>query len=123
MKKLESNNLRESLWRSTLNPEKEAQLQAGLAAHSEAEAEFQEEVRLTQLLQQLPDAPLASNFTAQVLRAVELEETKISREHKRGWPAWWTGFGWVSRFAMAGFVLAAGLLTFQQVRVSTQRYQ
>ena len=123
MKKNEPDNLRELSWRSTLTPEKETQLRARLAGHPEVEAAFQEEVRLTQLLGQLPDAPLPSNFTSRVLRAIEREEATVSREHKRGWPAWWTGFGWVSRFAMAGFVLAAGFLTIHQGNISARRNQ
>lgn len=116
MKKVESDNLRDLLWRSRLTAEKEAQLQALMAAHPEAEAE--EEVRLTQLLNQLPDAPIASNFTSQVMRAIDLEEAKISREHKRGWPARRVGFGWVSRLAVAGFAVFLGVLGLQQYQTS-----
>jgi hypothetical protein len=116
MKKLDPNDLRELLWRTSLNQEEEAQLQAYLSAHPEAD--LREELRLNQVLNQLPDAPIASNFTSQVLRAIELEEIKISREHKRGWPAWRVGFGWVSRLVIAGFVFVAGVLTIHQVQTT-----
>jgi hypothetical protein len=116
MKKVESDNLRELLWRSRLTAEKEAQLQALRAGQPEAEAE--EELRLNQFLNQLPDAPIASNFTSQVLRAIELEEVKISREHKRGWPARRVGFGWVSRLAVAGFCAFVGLLAINHHQFS-----
>lgn len=119
MKKNESDNLRELAWRTRLNPEKEAQLHALTGAHPETEVE--EEIRLTQLLNQLPDAPVASNFTSQVLRSIELEEAKISREHKRGWPARRVGFGWVSRLAVAGFAVLLGLMGLHHHHLSTKR--
>jgi anti-sigma factor RsiW len=117
MKKSESGNLRDLGWRTKLSAKEEA----WLAANPEADAHFREEQELTQLLGRLPDAPVSSNFTSQVLRRVELEQTKISREHKRGWPAWRVGFGWVSRLAIAGFVFAAGVFGLQRYGEFTQR--
>lgn len=110
MNDFEFKNLKESSWQRRLTVEEEAQLQAHMVAHPEAEADWREEIQLNQLLNQLRDAPLSSNFTSQVLRAIELEEVKISRE-KRGWPAWRVGFGWVSRLAIAG-ILFLGISFF-----------
>ncbi len=113
-------NLRELKWKCTLNVAEETKVQAHLAAHPDEKGEWQEETRLNELLGQLPDAPLPSNFTSRVLRAVEVENLKDSR--KRGWPAWRVGFGWVSRLAMAGFIFLASLLGLHQYQV-TQRME
>ena len=117
MDEQEKKNLREAYWRSKLHSPKEAELAAKLTPHPEFEAEIREEAGLNQLLDQLPDAPVASNFTSLVLQAVKAEENRLSRE-KRGWPAWRVGFGWVSRLAIAGFSLVLGVLTFQQYQVA-----
>lgn len=41
--------------------------------------------QLRELLSRLPDAPLASNFTARVLQAIEAEEMRRSRWGVLGW--------------------------------------
>src|SRR5688572_27110742 len=64
--------------RRKLTPEEEARLQACLAHDPQARAVWEEEMALSQLLNGLPDAPLASNFTAQVLQAVDRD----SRQHR-----------------------------------------
>ena len=107
MKKEQADNLRDLKWKYTLNSAEEIQVQQYLSAHPDERAEWVEEARLNELLSGLPDAPLASNFTARVLQAVELESSKESR--KRVQPAWRVGLGWVSRLAMAGSI---GLVTF-----------
>jgi anti-sigma factor RsiW len=113
MKKDSPDNLREVKWRYTFGAAKEAEVTKHLAAHPDEEAEWMAEAELNRALDQLPEAPVASNFTAQVLKAVELEILKDSRS-KREWPAWQVGFGWVSRFAMAGFIFAAGVFAFNR---------
>lgn len=70
---------RETLWRRPLT---EAE-RAALAAQPEPELEL--EVRLTQSLAKLPDVPAASNFTARVLSAIELEEARPARQRFYRW--------------------------------------
>jgi len=71
MNEHDDNRLRELGWRRTLTPAEQALLQRLRAQDPEAEPAWEAEAALTALLDRLPDAPLASNFTAQVLRAVE----------------------------------------------------
>ena len=120
MKESGDSELRELMWRSSLTAAEEARVKQLLEAQLDAEFDLAEETRLNQLLNRVPDAPLASNFTARVMRAVELEDLQRSRV-KRGWPAWRVGFGWVSRLAMAGVVVATGLFTFQNHHSNTKR--
>ncbi|MDB6027729.1 MAG: hypothetical protein JWM68_3952 [Verrucomicrobiales bacterium] len=115
-------NLKERSWQRKLTPQEEAELNAFLAAHPEAEIDWTEETALTECLDQLPDAPVSSNFTAQVLQAIELDEKRISRVQKRGWTAWRAGFKWVFRSAIAGSVACVALLISYQHQLS-QRFE
>ncbi len=65
--------LLETSWRRKLSSSEEAQLRSWLAKHPEAQADWEAETILNSGLHQLPDVPVASNFTARVLQAVERE--------------------------------------------------
>ena len=65
------NQLLDTALRRKLTAEEQARVQACLARDPQAKAVWEEEMALSQLLNRLPDARLASNFTAQVLQAVE----------------------------------------------------
>ena len=90
MNNLEYDAWRELEWRRKLKSDEEARLLADLQQSPKVRAELEEEARLTELLGQLPDAFLSSNFTAQVLQAVE-----GNRQGKRGlpWPFAQVRFG------------------------------
>jgi len=101
------NDLLEASWQRKLTAEEEAQLRGWLAAHPEKQSEWEEELALNQQLERLPNAPLASNFTAQVLGKLDLELRREERESARPgkFTSWWRGL--VPRFAS---VLLLGLL-------------
>ena len=76
-----------------------------------------EPLELRKLLSQLPDAPVPSNFTARVLQAVELEESRPARKWNFNWWNWRV----LPRIAAtAAAVLFAGL-AFHHHEVYTQR--
>ena len=77
----------ETSWRRELTPEEQARLQSCLSARPETEADWRTERALNQLLRELPNPPLASNFTARVLRAAEAEQGR--RERRSRWAKWW----------------------------------
>lgn len=81
------NQLLDTALRRKLTPEEEARLQAYVAQNPQARAIWEEEMALSQLLNGLPDAPLASNFTARVLQAVERDS------RQRHAPKHWRWFG------------------------------
>jgi len=86
----EFNELREASWRRKLTPAEEMRVQAFLAASAGAQAEWADDLALTRQLQELPDAPVSSNFTSLVLQAVEAETGRDSRPTSlesrwRGW--------------------------------------
>ena len=73
--------------------------------------------RLDALLRALPDKPVASNFTARVLQAVERQE-----RHRVWWRILVPDFNWLPRVAVASLALVVGVLTYQ-VRAEAQRAQ
>jgi anti-sigma factor RsiW len=113
-------HLRELSWRRELTAAEEAELRGWLAAHPEAQAEWEAEVGLNAALGRLPQAPVPGNFTARVLQAVEREtaaERRRLREH------WLTRLHlrWLPKVAFAAVVVGAGLLSYQQVQASYRK--
>jgi anti-sigma factor RsiW len=104
--------LREASWRRPLSSEEEARLQSHLAAHPEAQADWEADAQLTHLLGQLPEAPLASNFTAQVLEAAD-RAAAAQRSDWRGWWARWARLP-LPRLAWAAAFLALAFLGYRQ---------
>lgn len=110
MNESEYQALIEASWRRSLTDDEQARLDAWLRMHPEAHNEWEAESALNRLLEQLPEAPVASNFTARVLQAVERGSAAVTR---RG-----SVFGrlkqWLWRPAprVAWALLIAGLLGF-----------
>jgi anti-sigma-K factor RskA len=72
---------------------------------------------LRELLSRLPDAPVASNFTARVMQAVDLEESRSRRK-------WNSVFNWhafLPRAAVATVAIVFAGLTIQHHEVNVQR--
>jgi anti-sigma factor RsiW len=76
--------------RRALTPDEQARAETWLALHPEARAAWEEERRLDELLRRLPDAPMSSNFTAQVLAQVRRETAAKEQAGARsgGWLRW-----------------------------------
>lgn len=75
------------------------------------ESENQTDARLDRLLRALPDTPVASNFTARVLQAVDrdLANQDNARQPRR----FRALLHWLPRFAVPTLVLGFSLLAFQ----------
>src|SRR2546430_17246944 len=84
-------------WRGKLTATEEAELRAWLAAHSEAQGQWQTEASLSEALNRLPDVPVPTNFTARVLEAVKLEAAAAERARSLGGPKWHWPLRWLSR--------------------------
>ncbi len=105
--------LRDLSWQRKLSGAEEAELRAWLAAHPEAQADWEAEAALTAALDRLPDAPLSSNFTARVVVAA-CRETAARPQGFGGWP--WLRVPWLPRTAFATIVVAAGLVSYVLVQ-------
>jgi hypothetical protein len=109
-------NWRETLWRR-LPTDAE---RVALGAQPDLELEIRElEIRLTESLAKMPDVPVASNFTARVMSAIEQEESGQARQGTFHFHWNWRVF--LPRIlATAAIVVFAGL-SWQRYEVSSQR--
>jgi negative regulator of sigma E activity len=73
---------------------------------------------MRKLLTRLPDAPVASNFTARVMQAIDLEE---ARAHRRGWNLIWSWRIFLPRVAVAAVAISIAGLTLQHHRLAGER--
>jgi len=112
-------NLREVSWRRKLTTSEELQLRAWLAAHPEAQADWEDEARLNEMLGLLPDAPVASNFTNRVLQAVEQGEVAEPQESHGSRMAWWRRLA--TKVAVVAIVVIAGFLSYQHFHAAHVR--
>jgi anti-sigma factor RsiW len=108
--------LREAGWRRKLASAEQAELRAWLASHPEAQTDWEAELRLTQTLRRLPDAPVPSNFTARVLAAVEREDAGARRKRPTGWKWAWRSL--LPRVALAAVVLGVGWFAYHESRAA-----
>ena len=96
MNEQQHKELVEASWRRPLTPEEETALQLYLAARPGAQADWEDDVALTNALRDLPTAPLSSNFTSQVLQAIDREERVVERPTMPFWRQWLPRFATVA---------------------------
>jgi hypothetical protein len=72
--------------------------------------------QLTEALAKLPDAPVASNFTARVMQAIDLEEARSRRKWNFNWHML------LPRVAVATIAIVFGSLALHQHELSNQRH-
>ncbi|MBU6402341.1 MAG: hypothetical protein KGS61_18645 [Verrucomicrobia bacterium] len=117
----EPNDWLEAGLRHPPTAEEERQWQAYLAAHPAERQAREEDLRLNQLLRQLPDAPLASNFTTRVLQALDRETARQGPTRWRPALANWVGrLNWVAATALLALALTLGALAYQRHRRRVQ---
>jgi hypothetical protein len=107
---------RELAWRPKLNASEEAQLRSWLASNPEAQAYYESEMVLNEALDLLPDAPVASNFTARVLQAVESEKARIERAQYPVRTSLAQVLRWLPRTAVAALTLGLALISYHHFR-------
>ena len=108
--------LREIICRRPLTPAEQAQLDAWLAAHPEARAEWAADAALSAALARLPEKPAPSNLTARVLAEIGREED-LATAGVRKTKANWFGlgsWGWVTRTAVVVALLGLGVVGYRQ---------
>lgn len=111
--KHEPQHLRESLWRRKLTPAEHAELRS----RPEIAADLELESRLSEMLAEMPDASVPSNFTTRLMQAVEMADSRPA-------PRWNFNWNWhrlLPRLAVtAAAILVAGL-TFRHFELASQR--
>jgi len=110
--------IREIAWRRRLTPAEQAEWQAWLAAHPEAQAEAELDAALDAALTHQADAPVSSNFTARVMQTIEAEARREARPiaPARNWC-----HKLMPRLALAAVVLCVGTLAYRQHLVGNQK--
>ena len=112
--------LRETSWRRKLTEAEQAELHVHLAAHPEAQTDWEAEAALTEGLGRLQDVPVTSNFTARVLQAVEREVAARSRSRRARWDFWWQSLSWAPKAATAVLVVGLVSLAYHRHQVATR---
>ena len=107
--------LRELSRRRNLDEAEQAELEASLAAHPGLKPDWDADAGLNEALARLANTPVPGNFTARVLQAVQREQAQAARATP-GRPVWPRLVRVFPRAAVAGIVLAAGLLSYHQVQ-------
>jgi hypothetical protein len=109
----ELSQLREILWRRKFTgAERKA-----LCAEPEISAELELESRLSETLAKIPDAAVPSNFTACILKAVELEESRSAHQRNSRWN--WHAF--LPRVAVVAVALVFAGLALHHHELYSQR--
>lgn len=110
---LPEQELREAAWRRPLTATEQVQLEAWLGQHPEARADWEADSALSTVLLKLAAQPVASNFTARVLQALERDDLAASVRHAsfdiRTTRGWLGSLGWVPRAVVVWMLLVAGL--------------
>jgi len=110
----ELNRLKDRLARRPLAPQESEWLSRHLAELPEVRADWEAGSNLTRLLGQLADIPLASDFTARVLQAVEVPSARRPRYFWR-----WLGFGrpalQFAGLAVCAMILFSGFSLSQRI--------
>ncbi len=114
------NHLCELSWRRKLTDAEQAQLRAWLAAHAEAQTDWEAEAGLNAALSRLPDVPVPSNFTARAVQAAEREAAAELRRSGWKWAAW-PRLRWLPRVALTASAVSAVLVSCLVVQDAQRR--
>jgi hypothetical protein len=121
MNEQDYNELREAGWQRPLTPVEAAELQKYLSAHPAAREEWENEMALGKLLEQLPEAPpVSSNFTARVLREAALEKAARERILSGRWHRLRNFWVVMPKWAVAVLVIALGAAGYHQHQVNAR---
>lgn len=108
----EYNQLLEKALCGRLTPEEQARLDAHFLLNPEAQMDWEDEMALNGAIDKLPHAPLASNFTSQVMQAVAREEKRREASAAVPWWRWLFSPAHIRGMAVASVCLCAGLLAY-----------
>lgn len=110
---------REAGLRRKLSKSEVTELRAFLDLHPDATSEIEFDMALNQMLRQLPDRPISSNFTAQVLQAVTHARSQATILPAIGWTWRWLRHQ-LPRWAMAGLLIGIGLFSYRQYQLQSR---
>ncbi len=114
--------LLETSWRRPLTEAEKARLQALLSADPAAAADWRQDEAVDRLLHRLPEPALPSNFTAQVMRAVEAAGAPDAGwtwlSWYRGWARGvWPKVAWAAALALLATATLQGYRRLDRTRL------
>ena len=109
---------REMVWTSDLTPDQRRRLEQWLETHPDERSVWEDEVALTRVLAQLPDAAPPSNLTARVLAEIDRDATTAPGPADTTWLGWLRKLGWVPRLAGVALLVVVGAVGHHQYQDS-----
>jgi anti-sigma factor RsiW len=106
--------------RRELGQDEIVELRAYLEAHPEQRREITTDLSLNRILRRLPDQPVSSNFTDQVLQAVAKVQSHESTKTSAPRWSWRRLTHHLPRWAMAGLLIGVGLLSYRQYQLQSR---
>ena len=101
-------------WKRKPTIEEEAELNAFLAKQPEVQADWEDEKMVAELLRQLPDTHVPSNFTMQVLLAVKRRDSTKVPSGRWSWWQWLGSLRPAQGPAIAGLVVCLSFFSYHQ---------
>jgi hypothetical protein len=124
MSLLDPKKLSEALKRGWLRSVEQAEIHQHLMDHPERREACEEDLGLNQLLQQLPNVPVSSNFTAQVLSEVKRQPVQETLHTNRTGPIQVLRLfraHWLLKLAGLAAVFCMSLLGYQQYQSANRK--
>lgn len=109
----DDNTFRDIIRKRRLKPDEMSRIDRRVNQQPSEGADWESEQLLTEVLQQLPDAPFSPNFTDKVMRAVELE-TNRPVPVRPAVSAWMRSFNLLQYATVIAVVMVAGWFALQQ---------
>jgi anti-sigma factor RsiW len=105
-----------------ITPAERSEWDVWLRAHPQEAPEYELDLALNGLLRKLPDRPVPSNFTHQVVQAVLRDRRDISTERQATgtWRTWLRARAWISKVAVSAVIVSTALLSYHQHQVRTR---
>ncbi len=110
----------DSAARRELTRAEQAQLAAYLGTHPAARALWEADHGLNRALRGLPDVPISTNFTAQVVRAAVHRGPEHRARRRPVWREWFGAWGHAWQAGAAALLVLAALLGQHQYRLHTR---
>lgn len=123
MNESEFQKLREASWRRPLSRDEEARLQAWLANRPDACADWEEDAALGGLLAELPNVPVASNFTNRVLHRLDRQAADGARQTRATRFTWRHVLRWLPQAATTVLIAAVAITGYSVFQQNQERKQ
>jgi hypothetical protein len=117
MNEAEHNRLVEKAQRQKLDMEEQFELEMYLATRPELRAVWEEDQGLNQVLRDMPNAPVSSNFTARVMQEIDRDSRPVPVSALAVWWREISALRWARPLAMACVLVGVGVFSVYEYRM------